>query len=260
MPPNVSNRFWIITVKQLLTVFFVVCVVVVSIAAAFADQFFLSIVVFLLVLVFLLGSITALAFRTWRRKAKWAALASAVGLVVSFAFLLLANNKDEQQAHEMGFLSATDRRLEERRAAEQKRADDRRAAEQAKADAARLAVEAKADAARLAVEEKLAEERRCEQDLRCTAEKALSIATMRCTSAVERLAKNNFEWIDKWDERKFSRYRRPNNNTSIVTYIGDKIKYQNGFGAWILSVYECDFDTKGERVTDARAQAGRLPE
>jgi hypothetical protein len=180
---------------------------------------------------------------------------------VGWALRLRASAVEKRRAAEQKAAeeqrAAEQKAAEEQRAAEQKAAEEQRAAEEKLAEERRAAEQAKV---RLAAEQKLAEEQRCAQDLRCTAEKALPIATVKCTSAVERLAKNNFEWIDKWHEQKFSHYRWKNNNTLIVTYVGDKIKYHNGFGAWFLSVYECDFDIKGERVVDARAQTGRLPE
>jgi hypothetical protein len=81
---------------------------------------------------------------------------------------------------------------------------------------------------------------------------------VRCKGPVERLAKNNFEWTDGLLEPKFSHYRWKNQSTGIITYIGDKIKFQNGFGAWIFHTYECDLDASGETVLEVRAQPGRL--
>jgi len=103
-----------------------------------------------------------------------------------------------------------------------------------------------------------AEAGRCAGDLHCLGEKYFPEATVYCKPLVERLAKNNFEWIDGWLEPKFSHYRWKNKSLGVITYIGDKIKYQNGFGAWVLSVYECDFDTKSKAVLDVRASPGRL--
>jgi hypothetical protein len=72
------------------------------------------------------------------------------------------------------------------------------------------------------------------------------------------LAKNNFEWTDGLLEPKFSHYRWKNQDAGEVTYIGDKIKFQNGFGAWTYHTYECDLDASGETVLAVRAQPGRL--
>lgn len=100
----------------------------------------------------------------------------------------------------------------------------------------------------------------CRKTLACWGEKHSVSAAVRCTDPVERLAKNNFEWTDGILEPKFSHYRWKNQATGEVTYIGDKIKYQNGFGAWIYHTYECDLDGSGEVVTAVRAAPGRLPQ
>ncbi len=75
---------------------------------------------------------------------------------------------------------------------------------------------------------------------------------------MESLAKNNFEWTDGLLEPKFSHYRWRDQEKGIVTHIGDKIKYQNGFGAWTYYIYECDLAADGKSVLDVRARPGRL--
>ncbi len=103
-----------------------------------------------------------------------------------------------------------------------------------------------------------AEELACKQDLQCWGEKHSIAASVRCDSYVEKLAKYSFEWTDGMLEPKFSHFRWKNKDQAIVTYIGDKIKFQNGFGAWQNSIYECDYDTATESVLDVRAEAGRM--
>jgi zinc ribbon protein len=105
-----------------------------------------------------------------------------------------------------------------------------------------------------------AEAARCATDLRCLAEKHIVEATTRCRRQIERLAINNFEWVDHWYESKLSHYRWKDQQKQMITYLGDKIKYQNGFGAWTLSIYECDYDSNNKVVLDVRARPGRLPE
>jgi hypothetical protein len=120
------------------------------------------------------------------------------------------------------------------------------------AEQAATAEQAKAD--------KAAEERRCAADLKCIAEKNISYASVRCNGQIERLAKNDFQWTDRWYERKFDRYHAKKDDNSVITYAGDKIKFQNGFGAWIWHMYFCDYDVKNDRVLDVRAQPGRFPD
>lgn len=103
-----------------------------------------------------------------------------------------------------------------------------------------------------------AEEAKCRADLQCWAARHASSAEVRCPRFVERLAKNNFEWTDGMLDRKFTHHRWKNQKSGTVTYVGDKIKFQNGFGAWIYHTYECDIDASGEKVLDVRARAGRM--
>jgi hypothetical protein len=98
----------------------------------------------------------------------------------------------------------------------------------------------------------------CRQDLMCWAEKHFVSASVRCKDVVENLAKYQSEWTDGLLEPKFSRYRWMNKDKGVVTYVGDRIKFQNGFGAWQMMVYECDFDTNSNRPVDARARPGRI--
>lgn len=43
-----------------------------------------------------------------------------------------------------------------------------------------------------------------------------------------------------------------------ITFIGDKIQFQNGFGAWRNHIYERDLDPSKEQVLDVRARPGQL--
>ena len=106
--------------------------------------------------------------------------------------------------------------------------------------------------------EQIAEEAACKADLSCWGEKHSISAAVYCDDYVEKLAQYDHEWTDGMLEPKFSHYRWKNIDKGIVTYIGDKIKFQNGFGAWQNYVYECDFDPATETILDVRAQAGRL--
>lgn len=99
----------------------------------------------------------------------------------------------------------------------------------------------------------------CRQQLSCWGDKHMIAASVRCDDVVEALAKFTAEWTDGFLDQKFSRYRWKDQSKGIVTYIGDKVRFQNGFGAWQNMVYECDFDPATQRPLDARAQPGRLP-
>lgn len=198
-------------------------------------------------------------FATGRRK-KVLGL-SVLAFVVGVVLLGFGGMKEkEQESIERGFASVNDmRRAEilgfETGAQYQAHLD----AEKAKADEeARVAAEAAAEEARLLAE---AEERKaaeCPKDLRCWAEKHSTDAEIRCDDLVEDLAKFDFEWAQGFLGSKFSRYLWKDADAGIVTYLGDEIKFQNGFGAWQRYKYACNYDTVSGRALFAEASPGRL--
>lgn len=91
------------------------------------------------------------------------------------------------------------------------------------------------------------------------AEKHLAEANTYCANRVERLAQYDFAWTDGWLELKFQRYL-PSEKPSVIVYMGDKIKFQNGFGAWQPHIYVCEFNTKTGKVIDVSASPGAFPD
>lgn len=123
---------------------------------------------------------------------------------------------------------------------------------QADQEAKAAEVEAELQAAKVEDDRK-AKELACRQDLQCWGEEGFPAATTYCPSVIQGLAKWDFEWTDGWTEPKFSRYRWKNQKKGIVTYIGDKLKLQNGFGAWKHVQYTCDFDPVSKTVLNVSA-------
>lgn len=90
-------------------------------------------------------------------------------------------------------------------------------------------------------EKRLAEESAaCRLDLQCTGDKQFK--TSRCRKIVESYAEYDYEWIDGWLEVKFDRYQWGDDDKKTIIYGGDKIKFQNGFGAWQRYTYLCRVD------------------
>lgn len=151
-------------------------------------------------------------------------------------------------------LAAHDAAEATRKAHEEQQAADRRVREEQQA-AAKRAAEERSTAAAAAVENES-----CRKDLQCLGDKLLIKASFACAPMVERLAQYQHEWTDGMLEAKFSRFRWKDKNSGVMTFLGDRIKFQNGFGAWQFHIYTCDFDTMGERVLSVNAAPGRLPE
>ncbi|OAP47638.1 hypothetical protein ATC00_22530 [Sinorhizobium americanum] len=102
------------------------------------------------------------------------------------------------------------------------------------------------------------EEAECAANLDCWASKWQIRAGSDCQEPIQRLAKNNFEWTDSWAEPKLPRALWLNQSQKTVTYVGDKIKFQNGFGAWSIHTYECDYDPTTRTVLSVRVKPGQL--
>ncbi|WP_164707274.1 zinc ribbon domain-containing protein [Metapseudomonas otitidis] len=98
----------------------------------------------------------------------------------------------------------------------------------------------------------------CRKELSCWAEEKIVTASVECKRPVESLAKYNARWTDGVLDMKFSHYRWKDQAKGTVTYIGDKIEFQNGFGAYQKHIYECDFDPSTVTVLDVRARPGQL--
>ena len=83
-------------------------------------------------------------------------------------------------------------------------------------------------------------------------------AMLICPEPIERLAQYSSRWTDGFLDPKFSHYRRTA-DPDVFTHIGDWIEFQNGFGAWVPHVYECDVNVRTNEVTEVRASPGRIP-
>lgn len=98
----------------------------------------------------------------------------------------------------------------------------------------------------------------CKQDLQCWGDRHNVGAAVMCAGPVEKLAKYSARWTDGLLEPKFSHFRWLNKQQGTITYIGDKIEFQNGFGAFQKHVYECDYHPETKKVLDVRARPGQL--
>ncbi len=98
----------------------------------------------------------------------------------------------------------------------------------------------------------------CKADIQCWGDKYNVEADIQCDEYIERLANYSFEWTDGWMDPKLSHFRWLDQDKGWITYIGDKIKFQNGFGVWQNIIYECDFAPETNTVMNVRAEPGML--
>ena len=93
----------------------------------------------------------------------------------------------------------------------------------------------------------------CSQDAECWGQKHWVDAETRCAPHIENMARYDYDWTDGVLGWKFDQWRWGGREAGIMTYRGDNIKFQNGFGAWQRISYECDYNTETKIVVDARA-------
>ena len=101
-------------------------------------------------------------------------------------------------------------------------------------------------------------ENSCRQDQQCWGDRHYIKASMKCAGSVERMSRYKSRWIDQVLDAKFSLMIWKDTTAGVMTYVGDKIEFQNGFGAFSGHIYECDYDTLRDVVVEARVNPGRL--
>jgi hypothetical protein len=200
-----------------------------------------------------------------------------IGLAATIVAGIIFSHFNDNEAREAGFESAKEMseakdagivdgavwkerrdsiRAEVAAQAQRDAAEAKRQAEVAaqKAETERVQAEVRAAAE---VQEKAAkaqaEDQKCREDLHCWGEKAWAVGSIYCREPIEKLAKWDFEWTDGWTEPKFSKYRWKDQKKGVVTIIGDKLKFQNGFGAWKRMTYSCDVEPTTNAVLSVQA-------
>lgn len=218
---------------------------------------FLSGLFSLSLLFFFVGLVVSF-FKSARKVGTWIGSIGFWGAVLLIYPLIKA---EEREATEAGFIGADDYKEATKVGIKDPSAWIARKAEVAEQKRIEEAEKRKArdEQERIEAERQAAEDARCRNDIQCWGAKFEIEAGFACRPYVERLAKNNFEWYDGMLEPKFSHLKWRNKQQTLISYIGDKIKFQNGFGAWIIHTYECDYDPSRKAVVDVRARAGRLP-
>lgn len=99
----------------------------------------------------------------------------------------------------------------------------------------------------------------CRKDLQWAGGKYVAAASVDCADLIERRALHSVRWTDSILETKVSRFRWFDQARGAITFIGDKVEFQNGFGAFTPMTYECDLNPETDQVLGIRISAGRLP-
>lgn len=103
-----------------------------------------------------------------------------------------------------------------------------------------------------------AETENCKKNLQCWFEKTMPDASYPCQKSIEKRAKHSLKWTDGTFETKFSKMSWQDKEKGIINIIGDKVEFQNGFGAWTNMIYACTYDPNTKQVIDVLIDEGRL--
>lgn len=95
------------------------------------------------------------------------------------------------------------------------------------------------------------------EDGECLFNKYWAKAAPGCRKLIEKSSKYDYEWTDGIMTPMFSHYRNdaPQNQ---ITFIGDKVKFTNGFNAKTTMTYHCTFDLKTLKVVNFNIDSGKL--
>ncbi|MBX8575642.1 hypothetical protein [Pseudomonas cichorii] len=205
------------------------------------------------------------------------AIASVV-FVLSITGTILASKTLQKSIVEKGFVSADEYREAKENGATTKQEWDKikdgiHARKALVEDAAKKAAQAKELADNAVAEnakkesaakeqaEKQAKDKvdeKCRLDINCWGEKHFVAASVFCKTPIEKMAQYDFKWTDGMLEPKFTRQKWADKDRGVITYFGDKIQFQNGFGAFQNHMYSCDYNTLTEQVVKVNAHPGRL--
>jgi hypothetical protein len=96
----------------------------------------------------------------------------------------------------------------------------------------------------------------CVADVSCWAKRHLQEASRVCSAAVEQQARFDFRWEASRPDRFTSAIMH--NNGRQISFIGDALKLQNGFGAWLTYSYNCRYDVGTQAVVAVQVTEGRM--
>jgi len=99
----------------------------------------------------------------------------------------------------------------------------------------------------------------CRTDIQCWSEKNKIEATVSCQQEIGHRSLHDIKWTDSMGDPVFSQLAWGDERHSSITYIGDKVEFQNGFGAFTPMTYYCTYDPASKQITSLNVVEGRLP-
>jgi len=100
----------------------------------------------------------------------------------------------------------------------------------------------------------------CGDERECAVEALRIPATVACRAAIERRAQYDVRWEDGLlGEETFTRAGWADATKTSLTFAGDAVSFQNGFGAFARVSYFCTVDRLSKAVVDLQISRGPLP-
>ncbi len=94
-------------------------------------------------------------------------------------------------------------------------------------------------------------------DIKCLGNKGYIHAAGYCKRPIEKLSSNDFKWTNGVMSQIFTGFQWLDKEHGTITYIGDKIMFQNDQGVFINMVYSCDVLATGTLI-GVRTKPGKL--
>jgi hypothetical protein len=91
----------------------------------------------------------------------------------------------------------------------------------------------------------------CKKDLQCWSDRHKIDAVVRCTRAIEAKLRFSHEWTDGVMNPRFARIGWKDPLKGHMTFFGDQLRVQNGFGATQKAEYGCVYDPASGTVLQA---------
>lgn len=109
-----------------------------------------------------------------------------------------------------------------------------------------------------AKESQSAEAKQCSSDdSECLFSKYWPEVAPKCRKLVENASKFEHEWTDGMLTPMFSHFRNAA-PTKQMTFIGDKVKFTNGFNAKTTMTYSCTYDLKKKSIVGFDIKSGKI--
>lgn len=99
---------------------------------------------------------------------------------------------------------------------------------------------------------------KCASDLQCWGERFKVDAIVACRPAIEAKAAHDVKWTDGFMVPMFTQLAWVDDRHTVIEYLGDKVEFQNGFGAMTPMTYVCTYDTTAKSLVSAEVTEGRL--